>query len=197
MCKSKVLVLGCFTLTFDPPPNPGFAVQITPVALEGGTEFRQTAWTRAPWASTTRPRLRNTSPRKVGPALLPFFELSDDFYSPAVVTISCFKHDWPDSSGLSGIYTRVNRHVVLSLISSSLSIFPAGRQITQRASVASLALRQTRWIKAPWASSTRAKQRSMNPRKVGSVALNIYLDSLYLETHLHVCPDFVRADRML
>lgn len=35
----------------------------------------------------------------------------------------------------------------------------------------------------PWVSSTRAKQRSMNPRKVGIVAPNIYLYSLYLETH--------------
>lgn len=100
-----------------------------------------------------------------------------------VIVISCFKDDWPDFSGLFGIYTRVNRHVVLSLISSSLSIFPVHRQITQRASVASLALRQTRWIKAPWASSIRAKQRSMNPRKVGIVAPNMYLCSLYLGTH--------------
>lgn len=60
--------------------------------------------------------------------------------------------------------------VTTAALALALSLSRSRAQTTPRASGASSASTRTRWTRAPWASSTRARRRSTSPRKVGDPA---------------------------
>lgn len=72
-------------------------------------------------------------------------------------------------------------------------------QTMQRASVASMALRRTRWTRAPWALSIRVKRRGTSPRKVSWVILSWShkCNSLsFSYQSLHMADHYIQLDRM-